>query len=55
MVVTTAEENGLARSFRNLERTHVVDVRHLEVADLVWARSLIVSKAALQVLEGGES
>jgi len=55
VVVTTAEENGLARSFRNLERTHVVDVRHLEVADLVWARSLIVSKAALQVLEGGES
>ena len=55
VVVTTAEENGLARSFRNLGRTHVVDVRHLEVADLVWARSLIVSKAALRVLEGGES
>jgi large subunit ribosomal protein L4 len=55
VVVTTAEESDLARSFRNLERTHVVDVRSLEVADLVWARSLVLSKAALSVLEGGES
>jgi large subunit ribosomal protein L4 len=55
VVVTTGEETGLARSFRNLDRTHVVDVRSLEVADLVWARSLILSKAALTVLEGGES
>ena len=33
-----------ARSFRNLERTHVVDVSGLEVADLVWARRLAVSQ-----------
>ena len=48
-------EDALARSFRNLERTHVVEVGELEVADLVWARSLIVSKAALALLEGGEA
>jgi large subunit ribosomal protein L4 len=54
VVVTTRDEDALARSFRNLERTHVVDVGALEVADLVWARSLILSKAAQSVLEGGE-
>ena len=47
-------EEHLGKSFRNLERTHVVDVGELEVADVVWARSLVVSKAALGVLEGGE-
>ena len=54
VVVVTSDETTLERSFRNLERTHVVDVSRLEVADLVWARSLLVSKAALAVLEGGE-
>jgi large subunit ribosomal protein L4 len=55
VVVTARDEDALGRSFRNLERTHVVSVRDLEVADLVWARSLVVSKAALAVLEGGEA
>jgi large subunit ribosomal protein L4 len=53
VVVTGPGEESLGRPFRNLERTHVVDVSELEVADLVWARSLLVSKAALAVLEGG--
>jgi large subunit ribosomal protein L4 len=55
VVVTASGEDTLARSFRNLDRAHVVELSELEVADLVWARSLIVSKAALQVLEGGEA
>jgi large subunit ribosomal protein L4 len=54
VVVTRAEEH-LAKSFRNLHRTHVVDVGALEVADVVWAHALIVSKAAVAVLEGGEA
>jgi large subunit ribosomal protein L4 len=54
VVVSGAADDAGARSFRNLERTHVVDVRDLEVADLVWARSLVVSAAALEVLSGGE-
>ena len=54
VVVTTSEEQELARSFRNLERTHVADVNTLEVAELVWARSLLVSKAALAALAGGD-
>jgi large subunit ribosomal protein L4 len=55
VVVVTGDERNLAKSFRNLHRTHVVDVLEVEVADVVWARALIVSKAALAALEGGES
>jgi large subunit ribosomal protein L4 len=55
VVVITRGEDNLDRSFRNLDRTHVVEVGQVEVADLVWARSLVVSKAALAVLEGGEA
>ena len=55
VVVVQRGEDALVRSFRNLERTHVVETGELEVADLVWARSLIVSKAALALLEGGEA
>jgi len=53
VVVIGPGEQELGRPFRNLAKTHVVDVAELEVADLVWARSLVVSKAALAVLEGG--
>jgi large subunit ribosomal protein L4 len=52
VVVVTSEEDAVARSFRNLDRAHVIDVGSLEVADLVWARRVAVSKAALQQLEG---
>ena len=53
LVVVTAEgEDALERSFRNLHRTHVVPVGTLEVAEVVWARSLVVTKSALAVLEG---
>jgi len=55
VVVVQRGEDALIRSFRNLERTHVVETGELEVADLVWARSLIVSKAALALLEGGDA
>ncbi len=54
VVVTVPGEDALARSFRNLDRAHVVELGELEVADLVWARSLIVSNGALQVLTGDE-
>jgi large subunit ribosomal protein L4 len=52
VVVTAAGESDLEKSFRNLHRTHVVPVGTLEVAEVVWARSLVVSKAALTALEG---
>jgi large subunit ribosomal protein L4 len=56
LVVVTAEgETALERSFRNLDRTHVVPVGTLEVAEVVWARSLVVTKAALQALDGSSA
>ena len=55
VVVVQRGEDALVRSFRNLERTHVVETGELEVADLVWARSLIVSKSALALLAGGDA
>jgi large subunit ribosomal protein L4 len=55
VVVIARGEDAVDRAFRNLDRTHVVEVGAVEAADLVWARSLVVTKAALQVLEGGGS
>ena len=55
VVVVADDDANLAKSARNLHRTHVVPVGESKVADIVWARSLVVSKAALTALEGGES
>ena len=54
VVVAAAGEDALAKSFRNLDRTHVVDVSRLEVAEVVWAHWLVVTTAALKTLEGGK-
>jgi large subunit ribosomal protein L4 len=51
VLVCTDEEATLARSFRNLERVSVVEAQELEVGAIVWARSLVVSEAALPTLE----
>jgi large subunit ribosomal protein L4 len=55
VVVASRGEDALLRSFRNLDRTHVVEVGDLEVADLVWGGHLLVSTSALAALEGGEA
>ena len=55
LIVVASTEDALARPFRNIAGVHVVDLGELEAADLVWARSLIVSSAALSILEGGEA
>jgi len=52
VVVATEEEEALIKSFRNLERVLVTVPAELEVSELVWARSLIVSEAALPSVEG---
>jgi large subunit ribosomal protein L4 len=51
LVVVTDEEQTAARSFRNLERVVVVAPSEVEVAAVVWARSLLVSETALHLLE----
>jgi large subunit ribosomal protein L4 len=58
LVVATEDEEALIKSFRNLDRVVVTVPAELEVASVVWARSLLVSEAALpQVLAraGGEN
>jgi large subunit ribosomal protein L4 len=52
VVVATEEEEALFKSFRNLERVVVVAPAELEVASIVWARALLVTEAALPLVEG---
>jgi large subunit ribosomal protein L4 len=47
LVVVTEDEDVLVKSFRNLEKVLVTAPSELEVAALLWARSLVVSEAAL--------
>jgi large subunit ribosomal protein L4 len=47
VVVCADEDQNLARSFRNLQKVVVVAPSELDVAAVVWARSLLVSLAAL--------
>jgi large subunit ribosomal protein L4 len=51
LLVVTEQEN-IVKSFRNLAGVYVVTPSETEVADLVWARSLIATESALGVLEG---
>jgi large subunit ribosomal protein L4 len=52
LVVVAEGEEHVAKSFRNLERVEVVTPSDLEVAAVVWARSLLVSQAALELVQG---
>ena len=51
VVVLNEDEITAAKSFRNLQRVAVVAPSELEVGAVVWARSLLVSEAALPRLE----
>ena len=51
VVVVHEDEEGAAKSFRNLDRVLVTVPSELEVADVVWARSLVVSEAALPLVQ----
>jgi ribosomal protein L4 len=52
VVVCTDDEVALGRSFRNLDRVAVVQPSELEIGAVVWARSLVVTQAALPLVEG---
>jgi len=52
LVVATEDEGNLIRSFRNLDRVVVTVPSELEVTHVVWARSLLVSQAALDAVQG---
>jgi len=52
VVVAGEDEETLIKSFRNLPRVLVTVPAELEVAHVVWARSLVVSEAALPLVQG---
>ena len=51
VVVVTGEEEAALKSFRNLSRVAVTAPEDLEVAAVVWAKSLLVSETALPVVQ----
>jgi large subunit ribosomal protein L4 len=51
VVVAGEGEEALVKSFRNVERVLVTVPAELEVAQVVWARSLLVSEAARELIE----
>ena len=52
LVVVTEAEETLAKSFRNLPRVLVTVPGELEVASIVWARSVLITEDALPLVEG---
>ena len=51
VLVVTEDEQALVKSFRNLKRVVIVTPSELEVASVVWARSLLVTQSALPFVE----
>ena len=52
VVVATSEEETVWRSFRNLDGVLVCSPSELEVASVAWARALLVTEAALPLVQG---
>jgi large subunit ribosomal protein L4 len=48
VVVVTGDEQNVSKSFRNIEKVVVTTPDKLEVAALVWARSVLVTQDALE-------
>jgi large subunit ribosomal protein L4 len=51
LVVVTNDEENVAKSFRNLEKVVVLTPGELEVAALVWAKSVLVTQDALDPVQ----
>jgi large subunit ribosomal protein L4 len=51
VVVVTLDEQNVAKSFRNIDRVVVTTPDQLEVSALVWARSVLVTRDALEKVQ----
>jgi large subunit ribosomal protein L4 len=51
VLVVTEDEENLIKSFRNLERVLTLTPDEVEVAEVVWARTLLVTETALPLLQ----
>ncbi len=52
LVVAEPDQEAVVKSFRNLPGVFIVSSAETEVAELVWARSVLATETALQKLEG---
>jgi large subunit ribosomal protein L4 len=50
LVVVTKDEQNVVKSFRNIDKVVVTTPGELEVAALVWARSVLVTEEALDLV-----
>ena len=50
-IILTGDETGAMKSFRNIPRTHVLEVGATGVADVIGAASIVISETALKSLE----
>jgi large subunit ribosomal protein L4 len=55
LVLVTNDEENVARSFRNLDRVAVTTPGKLEVAALVWAKSVLVTEDAMELVRARAS
>jgi large subunit ribosomal protein L4 len=55
LVVVTKDEQNVVKSFRNIDKVVVTTPGELEVAALVWARSVLVTEDALELVEAKAS
>jgi large subunit ribosomal protein L4 len=51
LLVVQDDDEAVIKSFRNLERVLVLTPAELEVAAIVWARSLLVTESALEEVQ----
>jgi large subunit ribosomal protein L4 len=51
LVVVTKDEQNVVKSFRNIDKVVVTNPGELEVAALVWARSVLVTEKALDLVK----
>jgi large subunit ribosomal protein L4 len=55
LVVVASDEENVVKSFRNLDKVVVTSPGELEVAALVWARSVLVTEGALELVNAKAS
>jgi large subunit ribosomal protein L4 len=55
LVVVTKDEQNVVKSFRNIDKVVVTTPGELEVAALVWARSVLVTQDALDLVKAKAS
>jgi ribosomal protein L4 len=55
LVVVAKDEQNVVKSFRNIDKVVVTSPGELEVTALVWARSVLVTQDALDLVKAKAS